>query len=349
MSLQTVNPSEVDGVVERLRDGGFGKTFTENRSPYMPNALAKRILDSVVYQDKNIIVYYTLELACELYARGANNVTVATTDPCPETRRITELLGYKYTLINNIKDSDMKNSVIVGNPPFQRTDNKAKRWTLWEEFVNISLEQADVVCLVVPQSITGPGPVWERIRKHTKIINTDIKHHFSVNSTFCYFVVDQTIEFSSTKIISADGEFDVDIRELPFIPNIVNDDSLALLGELVNRPKRVWKRGELHTSHSEKFDTTGQYKVMHTNAQTLYSNIEHPNRQKIRVAVTLSGYPKFEVLENAYCSQACFWTEFTNIDEARQFAEECNGPEIQKVVGTFKWSGWNSKEVISML
>jgi hypothetical protein len=97
------------------------------------------------------------------------------------------------------------------------------------------------------------------------------------------------------------------------------------------------------------FSATGKYDVMHTNAQTLKSDTNHPNRTKIRVAVSLSGYPTFQVITNGYVSQACFWTECNSLADAQALADECNGAEIQKILEVFKWSGWNSKEVIKCL
>lgn len=255
----------------------------------------------------------------------------------------------QYKATDWLKDGTVQPDVIIGNPPFQRADNAAKRWTLWEEFVNKSLDESNHVAMIVPQSLTSPGATWNRIKKHCKVLNVNIKHHFDVGSSFCYFVVDQTREFDSTKIISKDGEFNIDVRDLPCLPNEINETSLNLLEKLVNRKSRKWNRGELHTSQKNKFDDNGIYEVMHTNAQTFRSNFEHTNKNKIRVAVSLSGYPKFRVIHNAYCSQAVFWTELETLDEAQQFVNECNAAEIQTIMSLFKWSGWNSKEIISML
>ena len=88
---------------------------------------------------------------------------------------------------------------------------------------------------------------------------------------------------------------------------------------------------------------------MHTNAQELRTDTVHPNLQKIRVCVSLSGYPKFQVIKDSYASQACMWTEFTSIKKAKEFAKECNDEYVQRILKVFKWSGWNSKEVIEYL
>jgi tRNA1(Val) A37 N6-methylase TrmN6 len=267
-------------------------------------------------------------------------------------------LGYainKYDLVGNLSvgnylelTHNMKFDIIIGNPPFQKNDNEAMRWTLWELFVKKSLQIADMVAMVTPQSITSPGP-FNIIKDKALVINVDVTKHFNVGSTFCYFVADTTKKVKRTKIITSTKTYTKDVSNVPFLPLVINDETLAQIDYLVARPSRTWKRGELHTSNKELFVKDGKYSVMHTNAQELSTNTEHENKSKVRVSVSLSGYPTFRVIKDAYVSQACFWTEFKTMKEAKAFAEECNGEQIQKILAVFKWSGWNSKEVIQCL
>lgn len=243
---------------------------------------------------------------------------------------------------------DMKFDVIVGNPPYQKDNAKAKRWTLWEEFVKKSKTLANTVVMVTPQSITSPG-TFDLIRKNATVINVDVSKYFNVGSTFCYWVIDTSKPSTSTKIITDEKEYKLDLTKVDFLPSTITDETLSLIDSLTKRKARTWRRGELHTSKTDLFHTKGKYDVMHTNAQTLKSNTEHPNKNKIRVAVTLSGYPTFKIITNGYVSQACFWTECKDLKDAQALADECNGPEIQKMLSIFKWSGWNSKEVIKCL
>jgi hypothetical protein len=243
---------------------------------------------------------------------------------------------------------DMKFDVIVGNPPYQKSGSTAKRWTLWEEFVKKSKTLATNVTMVTPQSITSPG-TFNLIKDHATVINIDVSKHFNVGSTFCYWTIDTTKPSTSTKIITDNKEYQLDLTKIDFLPATITDETLGLINTLTSRKARTWKRGELHTSNTGLFSATGKYDVMHTNAQTLKSNTDHPNRTKIRVVVTLSGYPTFQVVTNGYASQACFWTECASIEDAQALANECNGAEIQKILEVFKWSGWNSKEVIKCL
>ena len=239
-------------------------------------------------------------------------------------------------------------SEVVANPPYQKDGSTAKRWTLWEEFVKKSKTLAANVTMVTPQSITSPG-TFNLIKDHATVINIDVSKHFNVGSTFCYWTIDTTKLSTSTKIITDTKEYQLDLTKIDFLPATITDETLGLINTLTSRKARTWKRGELHTSNTSLFSTTGKYDVMHTNAQTLKSNTDHPNRTKIRVVVTLSGYPTFQVITNGYASQACFWTECVSIEDAQALANECNGAKIQKILEVFKWSGWNSKEVIKCL
>lgn len=244
--------------------------------------------------------------------------------------------------------SDMHFDVIVGNPPFRDTENEAKRWTLWEQFVRQSLDRADTVAMITPQSITSPGP-FQMIRRRASVVNTHISQHFNVGSTFAYFIAGSQDHSGPAQLVSAHGSFHREIQELPFLPSDINDESLADIDWLTQRSRRQWRRGELHTSNQRLFSDTGRYAVMHTNAQELRTNVEHANLDLVRVAVSLSGYPRFRVLEHQYASQACMWTAFDDPASAQAFADECNGPRIQEILATFKWSGWNSREVIELL
>jgi len=201
---------------------------------------------------------------------------------------------------------------------------------------------------VTPQSITSPG-TFDLIKDNATVINIDVSKYFNVGSTFCYWIIDNTTPSTNTKIITDSKEYQLDLTKIDFLPTTITDETLVLINTLTSRKARTWKRGELHTSNTSLFSAIGKYDVMHTNAQTLKSDTEHANRKKIRVVVSLSGYPTFQVITNGYVSQACFWTECKSIEDAQALANECNGAEIQKILEVFKWSGWNSKEVIKCL
>lgn len=317
-----------------------------------PYTLASDLIGKVDLSDKNILVIYNLEFVLTMiqeYSVKPEQITVYGESPAKE--RLCNLLGVNYiTSFENAPKID----VIFGNPPYQnRTETgQAVRWSMWHKFLDFAVNSdAETVAFIVPASVASPGKQWDSIRNHLVEINLDAGEHFkNVGSTFCSFILNKKSIQTNTKIISDGKEYNLNVTNLPCLPPVFNQESLDALNWLLNRERRTWKRGELHTqSHKEHIADSGKYTIMHTNAKTLYTDFEHENKSKLRVAVTLSGYPRFNVIENMYCSQAMFWTEFDTRENAEAFAAECNDTQIQKIMAAFKWSGWNSKEIIELL
>ena len=117
---------------------------------------------------------------------------------------------------------------------------------------------------------------------------------------------------------------------------------------------REWKRTtEFHTTKKKQWiDDNGSIEVLHSTAQTHKTNVSHPNNKKIRVGVSLSGYPKFKVMHNMAATQNIAYTECSTLDEANKLAHYINSEEIQDLLKqdySFKWNGWNKLEVIKLL
>ncbi len=241
-----------------------------------------------------------------------------------------------------------KNTNIIGNFPFQG-DSDAKRWVAWHEFLKKSTELGNRICVIIPASVIAPGNPWQSIRKNLIKLDLTVGEQFrGVGSTFCRITWD--INYTgTTEIVTNEKTYHIDVSEYDFLPLTINDETLNMYDKF--KGNRTWIRTtEYHTSSKSKWlDDDGSIEVWHTNKQTFKTNKSNENNQKIRVGVTLSGYPKFRVMQNMAASQAIAWTECSSIEEANELADNLNNEEIQKVVKAFKWSGWNSIEVIKLL
>ena len=330
-------------VAEVFREKEYEDVYFVDGSKPTPYEVTEEIFEKLDYNTTDrFLVLFDWTMVFKARQMGVTDVTLVLNTITKRMKQTAFNMGIRLKSYEEVQD--LKFDVVIGNPPYQNVHG-AKRWPLWHQFVNKATKISENVALVVPASLVGPGKAFKDVKDKLKTLSLDVDKHFNVGSTFCYFVYDKNHK-GNTQVISDEKVFDLDLSDIDFLPLKVNDRSLKLLNKL--NGNRVWKRGEYHTSDKDWQSSEGVV-VHHTNAQTLYSNKQHENLNKVRVCVTLSGYPKFKVLQNEGCSQVNFWTEFTNLQEAEEFAEKCNGPEIQEIVSTLKWSGWNSKEVISKL
>lgn len=256
-------------------------------------------------------------------------------------------IEYYVPPMNNWQRSEKQFDVVIGNPPYQ--GNLAQK--LWHKFLEMSIHNASVVSLILPTSVSSPGKSWELIRNNLVKIDFNVAQHFKgVGSTFCRIFIDTTKVVDNTEIVTEnDGTFNIDIRGYNFLPPVINEETLSLYKLLTG--EREWIRStEYHTTRRNDWsDPNGSIEVLHTNAQTILTNQSHPNNDKIRVAISLSGYPNFKVLHNQGASETCVWTECDTLEQANELCDYYNSPLIQKLVKTYKWSGFNSRLVIMLL
>ena len=251
----------------------------------------------------------------------------------------------------------MKFSGVLANYPYQKDKNdpksKAKRWVLWHSFLDKGLNLSGYNSIVIPTSVVSPGKQWESIKKNLIKLDLDVKdNHFKgIGSTFCRIIWDENYT-GTTTIVSNEKTYNIDVSDYPFLPSVVDDVTLSMYDKL--KGTRKWQRTtEFHTSNISKWRSdNGSIEVLHSTAKTHKTNVFHPNNKKIRVGVSLSGYPKFNVMHNMAATQNIAYTECSTLDEANKLAHYLNSEEIQDLLKqdySFKWNGWNKLEVIKLL
>ena len=251
----------------------------------------------------------------------------------------------------------MKFSGVLANYPYQKDQNdpksKAKRWVLWHSFLDKGLNLSGYNSIVIPTSVVSPGKQWESIKKNLIKLDLDVKdNHFKgIGSTFCRIIWDENYT-GTTTIVSNEKTYNIDVSDYPFLPSVVDDVTLSMYDKL--KGTRKWQRTtEFHTSNISKWRSdNGSIEVLHSTAKTHKTNVFHPNNKNIRVGVSLSGYPKFNVMHNMAATQNIAYTECSTLDEANKLAHYLNSEEIQDLLKqdySFKWNGWNKLEVIKLL
>jgi hypothetical protein len=309
-----------------------------------------KFLDPCVGSGTFLLTLYYKLIEYHTHDHIVNNMLYGIDNKLWSFRFLTSKVGLKNIYKQDFLtfETNMNFDVTIGNSPYQNVHG-AKRWPLWHEFIHKMKTISNLVAVVSPASIVAPSDIFRENRDKITYLNLDASRHFNVGSTFAWYIIDQNkTDQTPAKIVKNNIEYEIDLSRLEFLPIELNSDTIAMLEEMQTVPAMKWKRGEFHTSNST-WKTDNGIEVLHTSGKVLHTQTTHNNLQKIRVAVSLSGYPKFHVVEGKGLTQAVVWTEFDNLETANQVAEYYNSDYIQEILKTFKWSGWNSKSVIERL
>lgn len=250
---------------------------------------------------------------------------------------------------------DMEFDVIIGNPPFRDTENKAERWSLWIPFVLKSFNElvkpsTGKVAMITPVSWMAPNSdINNVILSNAEIINLDAGKFFNVGSTFSYYVLSKGTVSNTVNIVNDGNSLSVD-RSTRFLPQTVNKLALSINEKTVfsSLPKFPFQRTTQHHTSKKEIFGKGNYDVFHTHAQTLKSITKMDEHHLYKVMFTLSGYPTALIDDNISCSQAVAWItiDSTEIAGADSYF---NGKLVQYLIQSNKWSGWNNLEVIKSI
>ena len=206
----------------------------------------------------------------------------------------------------------MKFDVVVGNPPYNWSDGekqrKNNRENLWTRFVSKSFEdwvaKDGYVAMIVPKTWMSPSRdygstiiVQDYFKPNqVEAINIDeCARHFSVGSSFSYFVVkvDGTKSSQFTKVISNAGKFDMDLSSPTWdmgIPTILEKDIISMLGKFyAGATPFDWLRQ--YEGQVDEILDQGSVIVFHTPASKgkTFCNTSSYLHTTVKVMVSLSG------------------------------------------------------------
>lgn len=355
--IDTVISTQVNAVIERLRSGFQGKTFDANPCPFMPDSISKDIISSLGRRKKNnsYLVLFTVELACELHSRGAKNVTVTTSDFCVATKLVTERLGYKYTILQDIKDNNMHFNVAVGNPPFNDDQNQKANTgnyvsaskKLHLEFINQALELADEVVMVAPVRGWFVGKNKEKYLKQYQ-------------DKGLYLIENKGMPFP-TAVTGEIGVFHFN-KDKEFIRDEFSQRN-PLDNSIVDQYQMYTMVGRCTPGKlKNKLSATGKYKVILTSTKIGYTDddnlFEDKSRGNWRVVFNHNGNKqgnsiyggKVQVAEpNAYLSMSMSCLIVSSEEEAQKVCEYLMSDDVTNILREIKVSNTNSKYHMSFV
>ena len=256
----------------------------------------------------------------------------------------------------------MKFDVIVGNPPYQDGEKGYKGLaTLWPKFVKKSLElvnRNDYVLMVTPPSWMSPGSeLFEVLKPNLLHVDLDCGKHFSVGSEFSWWLYSAR-PVSKCTMVSKNIITVASIKDLPFLPNILNEKSISIIRKVLLMPPIKLPVDINSECHSQKTDVVFernegkfQYPVYHTNTIMLYSVVPHTNFKKKKVMISLTG--NFNPIYddgNVGTGQNVFWVEVKSKKEGADLINYLTKSKLMRFIMTVcKWSGANTRGVLRLL
>lgn len=159
-------------------------------------------------------------------------------------RKVGKLIG-KYS-VGGIEQMEewikmgKKFDVVIGNPPYQ-ADSAGRAEKLWPKFIELAhklTKDGGISALVTPTSwmsgsgniIKGSRGVYHDVFKPNQLtyVNLDVAKYFSVNSTFCYYILENKAHSTDTVFATTKAEFNIDLTQFNFIPPKLSTESISI-------------------------------------------------------------------------------------------------------------------------
>jgi site-specific DNA-methyltransferase (adenine-specific) len=242
-------------IVKRLRTGSHGIKFECNPSPFTPSDLVDEICNNINVSVKldSIGIFFAVEVAIKLHKRGAKNVTVLTSEYCSQTKKVTDYLGYKYCLINEV---NMKFDVIVGNPPYQddSTGSSTKTTNLYAPFfykAESLIKDTGTLSMIIPSDWIGPNSSSFKsyvfnARTVKEITLHPYKKYFKVKKATCNVIMNKSYSGDCNVTDTHGVTVSLDLRDQDFLSK--NNLDIEYRNIFANNPSMShrWLRGKLN-------------------------------------------------------------------------------------------------------
>jgi len=256
-----------------------------------------------------------------------------------------------------------KFSVVLGNDPYQGVNEVAedrvqpKNHSLWSDFLEWSfevVEEGGTVVKVSPDSWMSPTHAGFKTFKKKQLVyaNLDCSEHFpGVGSSFTWWIAKNSPVTENTKLNTIDFNFN-DFDYIPRNP----EQSLSIHKKVMmsDLPKLSIKTDT--TCHSSKSHVRKEqtsefcFPLLHTNAQTRYSNVKSKFHDNLKVFWTYSGYfiprKNYGDIGHTECAGCVI---ANNEYEVECYYSMMNSKLYKFIIETGKWSGFINGKVVNQL
>jgi len=252
---------------------------------YTPQELAREMLSRLPVLSGEVLVVSDLGLLLEVWARTrqVEGVKITFVAHTPEQERFSQSLAVKTWQVgyNNAitqlekRCMGLKFDIIVGNPPYQDSSNRAKNVKLWHRFSWLSLEhltQDGWIAFITPSSIFKPigegGKLLAHINGELKLEAAELhtEKKFDAGVETCHWIASRVARGIQPPDMRSEGQTILDKIDgsgdprLPLImqngwvrrEHLVDDDDAPV----------IFFSGDTKSHTREKLDGVGTLKIV---------------------------------------------------------------------------------------
>jgi hypothetical protein len=256
-----------------------------------------------------------------------------------------------------------KFDLYVCNPPYEDNSSgkrKALNHNLWSEFLNWSydrLNEDGLLLYITPTSWMSPTSKNKKIfyKNHILYLNVnECKKHFSVGSTFSYYLIKKTNIIGKTEIVCEYNkqkyESVCDLNSMEYLPNFLTNETINIIKKFKNNKLQKVSFGRQTKYHSsskkhlfnKKKDDIFKYEFKHTIKASKFCKEKHPNQNKQKILLNLSGN-----LNPIYDKGIYGFTEAQMylLTDKEEYVNILNSNLYKFIFKICKWSGFNIEKI----
>jgi len=242
-------------------------------------------------------------------------------------------------------DVHMKFDVVIGNPPYQDSDNAAKNNKLWHKFVLKSLtlcKPGGHIKLVTPSSIIGETGFGKKMlktfSKQYNLVSIDYttKRHFPTVGVdiCCWHVINEPYQ-GETKVTNKDGVSYHNLKE--GIP-LTGDDIIinSILNKIAksNHPRIPLQMGQ--NIAKEDYVEDGKFAVYASGQVVKYTNIVPNTPNCLKFVVPFSSSHKGRFTTTGNIGMLNVWCSIRSEDEGDHLKSIIDHPLMQFYIERYK-------------
>jgi len=262
----------------------------------------------------------------------------------PDNHYTIHQLCDRINVVDDIDNIHMKFDVIIGNPPYQDSSQKAKNNKLWHRFVDRSLsliKPHGTISLITPSTIVGDTGYSLKMTNslssqyNCKLIDYTITHQFNVGVSICRWVITNEWYQGVTKIVMDDNTFDHDLRT-----GVPLSESDRIKHDILNKisnshhPRIEMSMGQ--SIASDDYCHDGQYEVYASGKQIRRTNIQPNTGDTLKFVIPFSSSYKNRFTTRGYIGMLNVWCPIDSEGEGMRLSNILDIPLIQFYIENYK-------------